>query len=250
MMLNRQELEKLMPIVGFTTWQMERDYLQHLFLLFLSRRTKGELVFKGGTALQKAFSLNRFSIDLDFTQVKDIDTDSLVKGIASDLKAFGFSTSYSSKKKKMSICYNLQVQGPLYDGRERSLAKLLIEISLREELVLEPEVKEIVPAYPDIQPYLVTVMDIKEMLAEKIRTLVTRNKARDLYDTWFMLKKGVKLDKKLAQKKLDYYGFGYNKEEIKKAIGDYKGIWEKELKLLLQNPPPFDEASEAVVKAV
>jgi predicted nucleotidyltransferase component of viral defense system len=74
-MLKREDLEKFKSVTGLNIWQIERDYLQHLFLLFLSRYVKDELVFKGGTALQKAYALNRFSIDLDFT-LNDANFDS------------------------------------------------------------------------------------------------------------------------------------------------------------------------------
>jgi len=70
-MLFKEDLQKLTKISGFNLWQTEKDYLQHLFLLFLSKEAKREFVFKGGTALQKIYGLNRFSIDLDFTLSDD-----------------------------------------------------------------------------------------------------------------------------------------------------------------------------------
>lgn len=74
-MLSRAELEKFMSVLGFNIWQVERDYLQHLFLMLLSRHAGNELVFKGGTSLQKVYGLNRFSIDIDFTQNSDLDIE-------------------------------------------------------------------------------------------------------------------------------------------------------------------------------
>ena len=93
-MLNRNELEKYKIGLGFNIWQVERDYLQHLILLFLSKRIAGELIFKGGTALQKAFGLNRFSIDLDFTQSEKLPPN-LFTLIQNDLSAFGFKNEYA-----------------------------------------------------------------------------------------------------------------------------------------------------------
>ena len=64
-MLTKSEL------LGYKTWpnryQLEKDYLQYAVLLEIFKRSKGGLVFKGGTALQKCYGLDRFSEDLDFT---------------------------------------------------------------------------------------------------------------------------------------------------------------------------------------
>ena len=67
-MLLRNELQKYGVVTGFNVGQVEIDYLQHLFLLLFSKKSSTNLIFKGGTALQKIYGLHRFSIDLDFTQ--------------------------------------------------------------------------------------------------------------------------------------------------------------------------------------
>ena len=52
-------------------WQVERDYMQHVILsaIYSSKEAVigANLVFKGGTDLQKQNIIDRFSIDLDFT---------------------------------------------------------------------------------------------------------------------------------------------------------------------------------------
>jgi len=239
-MLKREELEKLKSVTGFNIWQIERDYLQHLFLLFLSRYVRDELVFKGGTALQKVYALNRFSIDLDFT-LKDIDFDlqTLFKKIVSDFNNFGLKVEMKKLKKGVSESIVLKIQGPLYDGTERSLSSLRIEISLREKIILGFDAKEIVPVYSDIQPYIIAVMKLEEILAEKIRTILTRTKARDLYDLWFLIKKGVRIDEKIINEKLDYYNLKFNKDKFLSNAEKIEKTWEKELELLVSLTPDF-----------
>ncbi|MBM3303587.1 MAG: nucleotidyl transferase AbiEii/AbiGii toxin family protein [Candidatus Aenigmarchaeota archaeon] len=51
---------------------IEKDYFQDLFLYHLCRKTNA-LVFKGGTALYKIYSLQRFSEDLDFSLLGKTD---------------------------------------------------------------------------------------------------------------------------------------------------------------------------------
>jgi predicted nucleotidyltransferase component of viral defense system len=199
------------------------------------------LVFKGGTALQKAYALNRFSIDLDFT-LNDVNFDSqtLFKKIVSDLNSFGLKTETIKLKKKVSEIFILKIQGPLYDGIERSLSSLRIEISLREKIILGFDVKEIVPIYPDIQPYIIVVMKLEEILAEKIRAILTRAKARDVYDAWFLIKKGVKTEKKIINEKLSYYSLKFNKDKFISNVKRIEKTWKKELEPLVSFIPDFN----------
>ena len=70
--MNRNELRRYIGITGYSLGQVEKDYFQHIVLAALSRKMAGSLVFKGGTALQKAGVVSRFSEDLDFTLTGDI----------------------------------------------------------------------------------------------------------------------------------------------------------------------------------
>jgi len=117
-MLNKEELIKLRPNLGFNLGQIEKDYLQHLFLLFLSRYLKDEMIFKGGTALQKAYGLNRFSEDLDFTLIKNFNIDELMNKIKEDIRNFGFEIEYHLIKNNISKNYRLRIKGPLYERKQ------------------------------------------------------------------------------------------------------------------------------------
>jgi predicted nucleotidyltransferase component of viral defense system len=88
------------------------------------------------TVLQKAFGINRFSEDLDFTSGKERGLSEIAYRVGDDAANFGF--------------YN--------------------------EVKIGKNVSE------DLSPYLVTMMNPEEILAEKIRAIMTRNKARDIFD--------------------------------------------------------------------
>ncbi|MEM0053773.1 MAG: nucleotidyl transferase AbiEii/AbiGii toxin family protein [Nitrososphaeria archaeon] len=239
-MLDKRQIQELTKVSGFSLWQTEKDYLQHVFLLFLSIESKRELIFKGGTALQKVYGLNRFSLDLDFTSTNGKEEE-IVNKIAKDIKDFGYETEVSKnvQYKEESKSLTLKIKGPLYDGTEKSITSLRIEISHRRDLQLEPETKEIVPIYPDIRPYIVLVMRLEEILAEKIRAIYKRGRARDLYDLWFLIRKNTKYDTKLINKKLEYYKLTYNKQELKKKIQEIEKIWVQELKPIATFTPQF-----------
>ena len=249
-MLSKDNLVKMKSSLGFNLGQAEKDYLQHLFLLFLSRHIKDELIFKGGTALQKAYGLNRFSEDLDFTLNKELNTEALIERITKDIENFGFKADYNIIESKASKCYRLRIRGPLFDESERTIASLRIEISLRKDLLLNGDLKEVIPVYADLQPYLVLVMSAKEILAEKIRTIIQREKARDLYDIWFLLKKGIQLDSKIADKKAEFYNIKLNKDIILKRMLDLRKIWKEELSGYVSFIPDFDDVIKEVKKYI
>ncbi len=244
-MLTRNDLEKYKMGLGFNIWQVERDYLQHLILLFLSKRILGEIIFKGGTALQKAFGLNRFSIDLDFTQSGKLPPH-LFTQIQNDLSTFGFKNEYAEVKQKKSIILKFKIQGPLYQGTERTLAVLLIEISLRENVLLAPEMKEIFPIYADLSPYLIKVMNPEEMLAEKVRAIMTRDKARDIFDLRFLLQKRTALRMELIEEKLKLYEIKYSRLRLLREIKIKEKKWQKELSFLVSTVPPFSRILDEI----
>lgn len=248
-MLTRNELEKHRTLLGFNIWQVERDYLQHLILLFLSKRTAGELVFKGGTALQKVSGLNRFSIDIDFTQSDKLPPD-LFSFIQHDLFHFGFKNELTEVKQKNSLTVKFSIQGPLYQGQERTLSVLVIEISLREKVLLEPETKEIFPLYADIPPYLIKVMKLEEILAEKVRAIMTRDKPRDVFDLRFLLQKNIPFRKELIVEKLNLCGFKYSKSGFIREIKNKEKKWQKELSFLVAKVPSFPEVLKEIEERI
>lgn len=248
-MLTKTELKKFVSTLGFNIWQIEKDYLQHLFLLFLSRHTKDQLIFKGGTALQKVYGLNRFSIDLDFTLQKKLKNKTM-KRIIEDIKIFGFECEYEREKENLGITFKLKINGPLYDGTEKSKSTLRIEISKREKILLEPEVKEIVPIYPDLHPYTILIMQLNEILAEKIRAIIVRTKARDVYDLWFLLRKNVKMDENLINKKLEFYKKIFKRKRLISNIKTIGKVWKSELKPLVTFLPSFKLVFEDIEKKV
>jgi predicted nucleotidyltransferase component of viral defense system len=70
-MLTRSQIQRFAQRQGIGVQSQERDYIQHLLLFLLYRRSQ-ELVFKGGTALRMVYKGNRYSEDLDFNAPANI----------------------------------------------------------------------------------------------------------------------------------------------------------------------------------
>jgi predicted nucleotidyltransferase component of viral defense system len=250
-MKSKKDLEGLRSTLGLNIWQIERDYLQHLFLFFLSRHDSGNFIFKGGTALQKLYGLNRFSVDLDFT-LRGINSKPIVilEEIKKDFNNFGFNSNIKINKKKESITSNIKIKGPLHVGTDKSISSLKIEISMREKILTVPERKEIIPIYDDIPSYFVLIMSLEEILAEKIRAIMTRSKARDVYDIWFLLRKNVKINKEIVNEKLKFYNKSFDKKLLISNIKTIGKVWETELKPLVTFIPDFKTVSKEIEESM
>jgi len=243
-MLTRELLEKGGE-PGFAAGQKEKDYAQHWLLSYLAR--EGFMgVFKGGTALQKAYGLPRYSEDLDFTLNGAPLPD--FEAISRYLSSAGFGiVKWKKEAVGTSHSAKLRLQGPLYNGKAISECSISLDFSARETCALAPVRIEIRPAYPDIMPYSLLVMDRKEMAAEKVRAALTRASARDLYDLSFLLRQDFLPGKELVNGKLSYYGMQYSYETFARAIGKLSKLWKVEMNALVAQKPDFEAAKEEVL---
>ncbi len=237
--MNIEELEKYAGLRGFNLGQGEKDYYQNLILFILYGKFSKELIFKGGTALSKCYGLNRFSEDLDFTVSEKNDFVSIIEKRLEDFKikyhTKNFINSDISQKCKVKI------QGPLYKGTERSECSITLDFSFRESVILEPNVVVIAHHMDIIPAFDVYVMKEEEIFAEKIRAILSRESARDLYDLSFLLKRGTMVNISIVEKKLEWNQIKFNKPDFLKKLHALKPIWQSELSSLVKNVPSFEE---------
>ena len=59
--------------------------------------------------------------------------------------------------------------------------------------------------YPVIFTSFVYHLAAEEILAEKVRAILTRQQGRDIYDLWYLLSQNTQLDTHLVKEKLNYY---------------------------------------------
>lgn len=251
-MISIEELKRIAKLKGIRNMgYAEKDYLIEIALLSISRNTKDELVFKGGTCMYKFHKLDRFSEDIDFTTKKEIDVDGLLKKITDDLASFGIEAYVKDKKAAFnSVMITIRAKGHLYNGDAKTLASIGVDINLKSSVDLEPVLAKYSPLYTDMPSFSLLIMREDEILAEKIRAIMSRTKARDVYDLWFLLKKGVKFDVDLAKKKLKYYSQEWSFEEFRKHINLKESVWLSELKPLIDIVPDFKETKEYIMKKI
>ena len=247
-MISRSELRRIAEIKHLTIRNAEKDYLLELLLYFLSDDRRS-LVFKGGTALFKFYNLNRFSEDLDFDAIgKRFDADKIIKKIIRNLELTGMQRTLSEKiEYSNETNIRFAIRGALYDGNKNSMSRVTINISKRERPI-STLMKLLVATYPEIPSFELSVLDIEEIAAEKIRCIITREKPRDIYDLWFLSKKGITLDVSLINKKLKIYKLTFDKKEFIEKVNEKQKMWKRDLKdLIIGALPEFDDVATELV---
>jgi len=214
-----------------------REYLQLLFLETLySSVGADKIYFKGGTALHILWNSFRFSEDLDFTVA--MSEKVFAKFIEKVFKNFLINEGVSIKKKKTIAGQSFLVT---YSGDVLPFKVFVtLDFSFREKPkhISRTVVKT---DFPVVFTNFISHLDKKEILAEKIRALLTRVKGRDLFDLWFLLSSGAELDWRLVGNKMAYYPkVEWSKDKILEAVVDFP---RKELINDLKPFLPLDQRS-------
>jgi len=246
-MLTKSQIQRIAQRNGVGMQVQERDYVQHLLLWNLYRRTQ-TLIFKGGTALRLVYGGNRYSEDLDFNGPDDTsELNALWCDVVEGLEDFGIMAE-TRKTWDSEVGYSLDVsfQGPLHDGRDRSKGKVRVDINQRQEEEVATRRELVTSPYDDVRPFVVTALALDHVLAEKLRALLIRGKPRDLYDIWLLLRQGVELDPLLVDRKLAMYAREWESEALERAIEGLRAEWERDLRPLLPQFVPYEVARERV----
>lgn len=248
-MLEKDEIKRIADIKKLSIKNTEKDYLLEITLFALYNEAGKNLAFKGGTALYKLHSLNRFSEDLDFTLVSHkIKINKLFAKITKKLSDIGINgrlkeiIDYKDQKN-----IKLELRGPLFDGNTKNISLVNINISLKEKPLYKLEQRKIFSQYTDIPAFDVFAMTLNELLAEKVRALLTRDKARDVYDVWFLLNKGANLNSKDINKKLRLYKKRFSNKFFFEKIDEKERSWEIDLKsLIIGELPEFNKIRKEI----
>jgi len=182
-MLTRQQLEIInRKTLRYPLHIAEKDYFLTLVLQIITVSPTGKtLIFKGGTALHHCYlEQYRFSEDLDFSSNQMPLPIEGVRKIFDNIEYLSIKKDYLSEA-TIKI-EKLQYAGPLIQPNS-----LKVEIDFLQNVLLPPQTL----TYHNVWgvDFTVTVMDIKEICAEKIRAMSDRARYRDFYDIYLLLEK-------------------------------------------------------------
>ncbi len=226
----------------------EQREIQRMQLLLLREiySISAAPVFKGGTALEMAYGLDRFSEDLDFdADINDMAIfDEAISNLDSEFNAI--ENDWESDVVRHS---NMHIF-TLYFRALHSNSRLAIKVdAVLDKPVIAPK-RKILNIYG--KPVAVSVMDEIEILAEKVNAIMNpkRGQPRDLYDLRFLLEKRVPVDFHLIYLKSNSTVFGnvprYSLKGFEKRIDSLGKKW-GELKPYLREVPDFAETKKYVL---
>lgn len=245
----KEEILRLSVETGFSFRLLEKDYHLTRILQKISKKRIEDLVFKGGTCLNKCYlGFYRLSEDLDFVLNKDIMnfSKSRVKKILDKLrrtifeivneiglktnKKLGAGWKMLTSKKEPRIL-GLEITARYKSLLDKSLQDIKIEVSFRNKLINLTKIQEIHHEFIDVlgEPFLekgvkLEVIDLAENFAEKFRALVTRKNIaiRDIFDIYFILEKNLlKIDDKMIKLSLRKIKESLDRDFTKKELIDF-----------------------------
>jgi len=173
-------------------------YVLHILL---EKGLLDQLAFKGGTAIRKLFLGNtgRFSLDLDFSCVSDIEPEALILDLVASLHE---QTYYG---------LTFSIPSPDYYAAQDSCgaevtcrhdwataSRFGLQISFRAKPLLRirpaPLHRERYFDWMEVQPPKVPALDLHEVIGEKVRAAFQRTRVRDLYDLYLLARKPYNRD--------------------------------------------------------
>lgn len=201
-MIKIDEIRSVAAQVSLSNIVVEKDYALGWLLWGLHQHpiSGTEWIFKGGTCLKKCyFNTYRFSEDLDFSckDSKQPTIEFLTK-ILSEVSDYIFEESgveFPKSSIQFEIIKNprdtISIQGGIkYRGPVRpqvglaQMQRIKIDLTLDEPIILPPIIRNVEHNYSDYPVQGISILSYayEEIFAEKLRALIQRLRARDLYD--------------------------------------------------------------------
>lgn len=253
-------------------WEIiEQDYILSWVLEGISRvpELKNNLVFKGGTALKKVyFGDYRFSQDLDFSGRNNLKIFTGLDGLIQSACTQASETiRYSGENVELKSepylekrphpegqkAYVIQARLPWHRDFH---TKIYVEISFEEIILMQPEERQIIYPYDELDQGSIYVYPLEEIVAEKIRALLQfakklherswgRSRVRDYYDIWRILKSysdklHLNILPDLVQKKCAHKAVSFEKiEDVfqEKLLLNLEQEWQPWLADIVKNLP-------------
>jgi predicted nucleotidyltransferase component of viral defense system len=255
--ITREEIEIKAREFEIHTSSIQRDYVFGwlLFGVFTISNLKDSVFLKGGNALRKGyFAETRYSRDLDFGIPHDIAKDVLLAEINTICEAIQekagvlFSKESNKVEEKFAASdvplpdlkvYEARVYfKDFYGGADHIKLRISMDITRFDRVLLPLQMRALIHPYSDAAEIACEIrcMKLEEIIATKLKCLMQRQHAPDLFDYSYTIKRlGGELDKNevvvtLIQKTI----FARNPAVLKRillgtAFDYFKEAWEKSL---------------------
>jgi len=231
--ISRKELEEIIATKGFDYDLLVKDYYITI-LLYVMKDIKG-IYFKGGTALQLTL-LNhaRISEDIDFTINRPLhEVREEIEAAIHDTGMFGRITQDKDVEKfvRLIVPYKSML------GNDQ----IFIDLNEKGNLLLKPELQPMKHFYPNIPLFNFPCMNIEEMVAEKVAAAIGRNKPRDHYDIYNLIKHQTNFNMELMRTKCEQSGNDPSIIKMFNRARKLHKIWNEDMLPLLVEEVSFKE---------
>lgn len=255
-MIEKSEIESKAKEFEIHAANVERDYVFGwiLFGLFTVSNLKDNIFLKGGNALRKGYFQNtRFSMDLDLGIPDDIDQNVLLDEInkvcdfIQEKAGVSFAKEDNKIKEKFSASeapipglrvFEARVYFNDFYGKAELKIKISMDITRFDKTILPIQEVDLIHPYSDADDVSCKIkcMKLEEIIATKLKCLLQRQHAPDLFDYAHSIK---------------LLGGELNKEEVVKTFVK-KTIFEKNPHILknILCKTPFDYFKEYWCKTV
>jgi hypothetical protein len=174
--INRNQIIRQADDDGVPATTVERDYiLSHVLAAIANCEQAEEIVFKGGTALRLCwFEDYRYSADLDFSLIGELDRPGALQAVAEALAVCRQALGLPALSLTDATPPRIEYTGPL--GRSRRLKLDLADDELVENTARRPVFRR----YGDQGECDCLAYALEETAAEKLRCVIQRLQCRDL----------------------------------------------------------------------
>lgn len=238
--ISKDEINEIMAKTKFDYDLLVKDYYI-MIILYLLKDIKG-IYFKGGTALQLTL-LNhaRISEDIDFT------LDRPLKEIRKEIKkAIDESGIFGEITQDKDVDGFLRMVVPYKSDLGND--QIFLDLNERANLLTKPEKHKMKSFYPNIPDFDFPTLSLKEMVAEKVVASIGRNKPRDHYDIYRLIKAKIPIDMKLVEKKCKQSGHEFSILKMFNKAKKLKNRWDQDMIPLLAEEVTFQEVITTMAK--
>jgi predicted nucleotidyltransferase component of viral defense system len=246
---NEYELQDIVEKLGRDATLVEQDFALMTIAAGLVAEYGDSLCFKGGFVLRHVYGHERFSRDIDATRINPPKNKLDAANVAATIRRAGIRNLLTLDPKSprtdtgRSLDFDsIGYSGPLGNGI------VAVEVSYREDVIEEPLMALV--GEPYYEAFEIPVMQINEIVAEKLRTLAQRDRPTDLADLAMILASNdVDADRvrELVRAKFELVKQGDHRERIESRIIGMAAEYDAAVRAVAPDAPDYDEARRVVV---
>jgi len=206
--IDRQMIDELSVKTAFHVDTIEKVYRLTEILREVNEinSIKRNVVLKGGTAINFLyFDIPRLSVDIDLDYIGSVereemleDKESLEKILSRLFKKLGYIIKTRGTYALLQYILN-------YENSAGNNDRIKVEINFFNRIPILDPVEKIFINFFEFKEFKVSTLAIEDLFGRKLRALMTRATARDLYDVYRLLESNIEFDIEMLRECFIFY---------------------------------------------